>query len=147
MQYLYAWEYNRPEVLNDSIRAFFENETQERDYFRFAEELIRGVIEHVEAIDEEIRKLAQNWTFDRIARVDLAILRIAIYELKYCADIPPVVSINEAVELGKLFSKDDSKRFINGMLDKVKDSLGRPARTAATTEDKPEKDVLDGLVD
>ncbi len=148
MQYLYAWEYNRPEVLNDSIRAFFENEEKDREYFTFAEQLIRGVIENIEVIDEEIQNLAKNWTFDRIARVDLAVLRIAIYELRFCEDIPPVVSINEAVELGKEFSKDDSKRFINGILDKVKDSLSRPARSAAN---KPEKttdgNVLDGLVD
>ena len=149
MQYLYSWEYNRPEVLNDSIRAFFENEPNDRDYYQFAEKLIRGVIEHVEVLDEVIQSLAKNWTFDRIARVDLSILRIAIYELKYCEDIPPVVSINEAVELGKEFSKDDSKRFINGILDKVKDGLSRPARTASQKPEVIEKndDILDGLLD
>lgn len=149
MQFLYAWEYNRPEVLNDSIRAFFENEPQERDFYRFAEQIIRGVIEHVETIDDDIRRLAMNWTFERIARVDLAILRIAIYELRFCEDIPPVVSINEAVELGKEFSKDDSKRFINGILDKIKDGLGRPARTASKRSEQPSdgsNDVLDGLI-
>jgi transcription antitermination protein NusB len=148
MQYLYAWEYNRPEVLSDSIRAFFENETEERAYFSFAEQLIRGVIEHVESIDTEIGELAQNWSFDRIARVDLAILRLAIFELRYCEDIPPVVTINEAVELGKIFSKDDSKRFINGILDKIKNSLDRPARTATRKADSSSSgdDVLDGLI-
>jgi transcription antitermination protein NusB len=148
MQFLYAWEYNRPEVLSDSIRAFFENETQERSYFTFAEQLIRGVIEQADSIDAEIRELAQNWSFDRIARVDLAILRIAIYELRYCEDIPPVVSINEAVELGKIFSKEDSKRFINGILDKIKNSLNRPARTAARKPDSSSsgENVLDGLI-
>lgn len=148
MQFLYAWEYNRPEVLNDAIRSFFENEPNEREYYRFAEQIIRGVIEHVQTIDEDIRRLAKNWSFDRIARVDLAILRIAIFELRFCEDIPPVVSINEAVELGKEFSKDDSKRFINGILDKIKDGLGRPARTAKRTDSDSEtgSDVLDGLV-
>ncbi len=148
MQFLYAWEYNRPEVLNDAIRSFFENEPNEREYYRFAEQIIRGVIEHVQTIDEDIRRLAKNWSFDRIARVDLAILRIAIFELRFCEDIPPVVSINEAVELGKEFSKDDSKRFINGILDKIKDGLGRPARTAKRTDSASDagSDVLDGLV-
>ncbi len=150
MQFLYAWEYNRPEVLNDSIRSYFENEPQDRDFYRFAEQIIRGVIEHHDSIDEEVKALAKNWTFERIARVDLAILRIAIYELRYCEDIPPVVSINEAVELGKQFSKDDSKRFINGILDKVKDTLDRPSRTAKEGSKKPapaDNDVLDGLLD
>ena len=148
MQFLYAWEYNRPDVLQDSIRAFFESEDKERGFFEFAEFLIHGVVEHVEAIDAEIKALAKNWSFDRIARVDLSILRIAIFELRYCEDIPPVVSINEAVELGKRFSKDDSKRFINGILDRVKDTLGRPSRSAAKPHPKPgDDDVLDGLVD
>lgn len=148
MQFLYAWEYNRPEVLNDAIRSFFETEPNERDYYRFAEQIIRGVLEHVETIDDDIRRLAKNWSFDRIARVDLAILRIAIYELRFCEDIPPVVSINEAVELGKEFSKDDSKRFINGILDKIKDGLGRPARTAKRSDPGSDSgsDVLDGLI-
>lgn len=149
MQFLYSWEYNRPEVLNDMIRSFFETEEKDREYFTFAEALIRGVIENVDFLDEEIQKLAKNWTFDRIARVDLSILRIAIYELKFCSDIPPIVSINEAVEMGKMFSKDDSKRFINGILDRVKNSLDRPAREASKQEDANEDvgDVLDGLVD
>jgi len=148
MQYLYSWEYNRPEVLNDSLRSFFENQPKDREYYQFAEQLIRGVIEHVSELDEAVKSLAKNWTFDRIARVDLSILRIAIYELKYCEDIPPVVSINEAVELGKEFSKDDSKRFINGILDKIKDGLGRPARTANKRPAEPGKhdDILDGLI-
>ena len=148
MQFLYAWEYNRPEVLDDSIRSFFENESHDREYFRFAESLIRGVIEHVESIDEEICSLAKNWSFERIARVDLAILRIAIYELRHCEDIPPVVSINEAVEMGKNYSKEDSKRFINGILDRIKDGLSRPARSAAKHQDEGGSgNVLDGLVD
>lgn len=149
MQYLYSWEYNRPEVLNDSLRAFFENEPKDREYYQFAEQLIRGVIEHVEELDDAVKSLAKNWTFDRIARVDLSILRIAIYELKHCEDIPPVVSINEAVELGKEFSKDDSKRFINGILDKIKDGLDRPARTAAKKQEptRDKNDILDGLID
>lgn len=148
MQFLYAWEYNRPEVLNDSIRSFFEDEDKDREYFRFAEFLIHGVIEHVEVIDAEVKKLAKNWTFERIARVDLAILRIAIFELRFCEDIPPVVSINEAIELGKNFSKDDSKRFINGILDHIKNSLDRPARQAVkSSNNDSDKNVLDGLVD
>ena len=146
MQFLYSWEYNRPEVLDDGIRSFFETQEQPRDYFVFAEKLIRGVLTHVESIDEEIQQLARNWTFERIARVDLAILRLAIFELRHCEDIPPIVSINEAVELGKEFSKDDSKRFINGILDKVKDTLTRPSRGPSHGKNKRDE-ALDGLID
>ncbi len=147
MQFLYAWEYNKPDVLQEGIHSFFEKEPRGRDYFKFAEFLIHGVIKHVEEIDEEIKSLAKNWTFDRIARVDLAILRIAIFELRHCEDIPPVVSINEAVELGKQYSKDDSKRFINGILDRLKGELNRPAREAKNKAPSTNDDVLDGLVD
>jgi len=90
------------------------------------------VIEHAGDIDARIRALAQNWEFDRIAKIDLAILRVAIFEMLYRRDIPPVVSINEAIDLSKEFSNADAKRFINGILDRLKDDLGRDARKAAT---------------
>ena len=71
-----------------------------------------------------------NWEFDRIAKIDLAILRLAMFEMIYRKDIPPVVSINEAIDLSKDFSNLDSKRFINGILDRLKGELGRDARKA-----------------
>ena len=74
-----------------------------------------------------IKALAHNWEFDRIARIDLAILRLAIFEMLHRKDIPPVVSINEAIDLSKQYSTADSKRFINGILDRMKDKLGRDA--------------------
>jgi N utilization substance protein B len=72
--------------------------------------------------------LAHNWEFERIAKIDLAILRLAMFEMLHRKDIPPVVSINEAIDLSKQFSNADSKRFINGILDRLKDQLGRDAR-------------------
>jgi N utilization substance protein B len=97
----------------------------------FALELIRGAIERQAVLDEKIRHYAQNWSLERIAAVDRAILRIAIYELLYREDIPPVVSINEAIELAKNYSTEDSGRFVNGILDRVKLELTRPLRTPA----------------
>jgi N utilization substance protein B len=82
-------------------------------------------------VDAKIRSLAENWDFERIAKIDLAILRLAIFEMLFRKDIPPVVSINEAIDLSKLFSNADAKRFINGILDRLKGQLDRPARTAA----------------
>ncbi len=132
LQYLYSWSLNRPERLADDLNLFFENlqaaDGKPREHYAFGEELIHGVIEHGEDIDGRIRGLAQNWDFDRIARIDLAILRLAIFEMVYRKDIPPVVSINEAIDLSKQFSNADAKRFINGILDKLKDQVGRDAR-------------------
>ena len=83
-------------------------------------------------MDQVIREIAVNWKFDRIAKIDLAILRLATYELKFCREIPPVVTVNEAIELGKMFSQADSKRFINGILDKLIKQLDRPSRQASS---------------
>ncbi len=94
----------------------------------FSEPLIKGVLDHRDAIDEIIKKHAKNWDFHRIAVVDRNIMRLAIYEMLHREDIPPVVSINEAVDIAKKFSTEDSGKFVNGILDKVKGELMRPAR-------------------
>ncbi len=132
LQYLYSWSLNRPAHLGEDLRVFFQNlqiaDNKPREHYAFGEELIHGVIEHCDEIDGRIRGLAKNWDFERIARIDLAILRLAIFEMVFRNDIPPVVSINEAIDLSKQFSNADAKRFINGILDKLKDQLGRDAR-------------------
>ena len=130
MQYLFAWSMNRPTNLAVDLVTFFEEMEQPRDHYSFGEELIQGVIEHVEELDAQILGLVHNWDFSRIAKVDLAILRIAMFEMKYRKDIPPVVSINDAIDLSKVFSNADSKRFINGVLDRLKGQLGRDSRKA-----------------
>jgi N utilization substance protein B len=130
MQYLYAWSLNTPANLSEDLRGFFDSLEKPREYHAFGEELIHGVIENIAGIDARIKGLAHNWEFDRIARVDLAILRVAIFEMTHRKDIPPIVSIDEAIGLSKQFSNADSKRFINGILDRLKDQLGRDARKA-----------------
>ncbi len=130
LQYLFAWSMNAPKNLAEDLRVFFENMEQPRDHYAFGEELIHGVIEHVADIDARIKGLAHNWEFERIAKIDLAILRLAMFEMIYRKDIPPVVSINEAIDLSKQFSNADAKRFINGILDRLKGQIGRDARKA-----------------
>lgn len=130
LQYLFAWSMNTPKNLAEDLRVFFENLEQPRDHYAFGEELIQGVIEHASDIDARIKALAHNWEFERIAKIDLTILRLAIFEMLYRKDIPPVVSINEAIDLSKEFSNADAKRFINGILDRLKDQVGRDARKA-----------------
>jgi N utilization substance protein B len=79
-------------------------------------------------LDAHIKKYAINWELHRMAVVDRNVLRLAIYEMLFRDDIPPVVSINEAVDIAKKFSTEDSGKFVNGILDKVKSDLMRPAR-------------------
>jgi N utilization substance protein B len=128
MQYLYAWSLNPPSDLPESLRMFFTSREEPAAATGFGEELIHGIIGHVAEIDAGIRDLAQNWEFERIAKIDLAILRVAIFEMMFRKDIPPIVSINEAIDLSKQFSNADAKRFINGILDRLKDRLGRDSR-------------------
>jgi len=94
----------------------------------FADPLIRGALEHRDESDALIKLHAKNWELHRIAAVDRNILRLAIFEMLHRDDIPPVVSINEAVDIAKKFSTQDSGKFVNGILDKVKSELLRPAR-------------------
>jgi N utilization substance protein B len=131
VQYLYAWSINPPDVLADDLAVFFEGQEQPRGHYAFGEEIIQGVVGNKDEIDAQIRVLAQNWDFGRIAKIDLAILRTAMFEMLHRRDIPPVVSINEAIDISKEFSNADSKRFINGILDRLKDQLGRDARKAS----------------
>ncbi len=86
---------------------------------------------HQAVVDEKISKYTEHWELSRIAAVDRNILRLAIFEMLCREDIPPVVSINEAVEIAKKFSTRESGAFVNGILDKIKFDLPRPARTAA----------------
>ena len=132
LQYLYAWSINPPMNLLEDMRTFFENCEHPREHYAFGEELIHGVIQHCAEIDAHIKGLAHNWEFERIAKIDLAILRLAMFEMIHRKDIPPVVSINEAIDLSKQFSNADAKRFINGILDRLKDQVGRDARKADT---------------
>lgn len=92
--------------------------------------MVAGVDAHAKEIDRTISESATNWSIDRIAKVDLAILRLAVFELLHRDDIPPVVSINEAVDLAKEYSSSEARRFVNGVLDRVKNTLTRPLKTA-----------------
>ena len=101
----------------------------------FAQPLIEGMVTHLPEIDERIRRYSENYEFHRISPVDRNVLRLAIYEMLYRDDIPPVVSINEAIELAKTFGSGDSGRFVNGILDRVKNDLKRPLREAVAQKE------------
>jgi transcription antitermination protein NusB len=152
VQFLFQHDINPPENLDAALEQFWETQraaaiaeekggatwgqpselsppTAEEAAVRlFADPLIRGSLEHRQEADDLIKKYAINWDLHRIAAVDRNILRSAIFEMLHRDDIPPVVSINEAVDIAKKFSTQDSGKFVNGILDKVKGDLLRPAR-------------------
>jgi N utilization substance protein B len=97
----------------------------------FAESLVHGVCAHRAEIDEMITRFAKNYQLSRLAAVDRNILRLAVYEFLHNAEVPPVVAINEAIELAKQFGSEDSGRFVNGLLDRIRAEVPRPARKAS----------------
>jgi len=106
-----------------SLDRFWSLSTQdevEKSVKEFTDSLVRGTIKNLKAIDDEISKYAANWELNRMAVVDRNVLRLATYEIVFCEDIPPKVSINEAVELAKKYSGIQSGKFVNGILDKIK---------------------------
>ncbi len=84
---------------------------------RFADELLRGTLEHLEEIDGLLARQTAHWKLDRLAAVDRNILRIAMFELLYHEETPPAVVIDEAIEIAKRFGAEESSRFVNGVLD------------------------------
>jgi len=131
MQFLYIWESQRPQDVVVALHDFMLMQEHTRDYYAFTEELVNGVLAQLEEIDRAIAAHAENWSIERIAKVELAILRLAVHELLRRRDIPPVVTINEAIEIAKMYAGEDSHRFVNGVLDRMKEGLGRPLREAA----------------
>ena len=91
---------------------------------RFARELVDGVLEHRSEIDERIKSVAENWDLARMAVVDRNVLRLGVYELVHRRDIPPKVTINEAIDLAKRYGTAESGTFVNGILDRIMSQVG-----------------------
>lgn len=111
------------ESFSEEVGAFVHDEESDSETAEFALSLVRGVILEQDVIDARIREVAQNWDLERMAIVDRNVLRMATQELMFMDEIPPKVSINEAIELGKRFSTKNSGAFINGILDRIKTGL------------------------
>jgi len=104
----------------------FWSETEGKDVqLKFAEEIFSGTVRELPEIDRVIQEAAENWDVGRMAAVDRNILRFAVYEIIYRSDIPPAVTINEALEIAKKYSSLESVPFINGLLDKIARDKGR----------------------
>jgi transcription antitermination factor NusB len=136
LQFLYQVDLCGEETLHD-VDEFVRDETKASDVRKFAVELIRGTWAKRHEIDVLIQKIAKNWDLHRMAAVDRNILRMAVYELASRDGAPPKVVINEAIDLGKRYSTQNSGGFINGILDKAREILAagieRPSESAAST--------------
>src|SRR6266705_436985 len=141
VQFLFQHDLNPPEDMDRALDEFWETQrgaaiaddkgpahwrqpvelppptAAEAEMRLFAEPLIRGAVQHRDAIDEQIMKHVKNWELHRIAAVDRNILRLATYEMLHRENVPPVVSINEDVNIAKMISSLGSSRFVNGILD------------------------------
>jgi N utilization substance protein B len=130
VQFLFQEDLNKSDaaVLPEALEEFWKLRESAARTREFAAELIRGVQANHEAIDERIKRVTANYELHRIAPVDRNILRVAIYEMLYTSEVPPVVCINEAIEIAKRFGSEDSGRFVNGILDRLKEEVARPLR-------------------
>ena len=117
---LFRVEFNNQEEMPEQIRLFFEDmeELEEKDQ-SYMEKKYASIMERLPELDRLIGETAEGWKVSRMGKVDLTILRLAVYEMKYDEDVPVGVAINEAVELSKKFGSDESPAFINGILGKL----------------------------
>jgi len=124
LQGLYMYEIGKKPVDETTTLNWVERSIPE-DIRNFTITLIRGSVEHLEEIDEIIRVHSKNWKLERLSVVDKSILRISIYAMNYLPDIPLVVTINEGIELGKIYGGENSGQFINGILDAIRKADAR----------------------
>lgn len=127
-QALYSWDLGNVDISNVLDFAWVEKETLERmgeESLSFTKLLVSGTIEHIEEIDSVIKSHLTNWDFDRLNKVDLAILRISVYPLLFQKDIHSSIIIDEAIDISKEFGSDDSFKFINAVLDSIRKSQSK----------------------
>jgi transcription antitermination protein NusB len=130
LQLLFLWDARRqpvPDVLDAYYDTLLAEEHPGRD--PFATELVQGTIQHLEEVDERIVRHAEHWRMERMPAVDRNLLRLAVYEMSY-AGTPPAVAIDEALELARKFSNEESVQFVNGVLDAVHRELAPSASGA-----------------
>lgn len=124
-QALYSWDVNNIPLEELLEFAWVDEQMQEKlgdENLTFTRMLISGTIENIEKVDETIKAHLTNWDFDRLKKVDLAVLRISVYPLLFQLDMPSTIIIDEAVDISKEYGSDDSFKFINAILDSIKKS-------------------------
>jgi len=114
---LFEYKFQPNEI--ESILADFVEEFNPGNQREYIEKVVRGSVEKIGEIDEIIDSVSKDWKVERISCVSIAVLRLAVYEIKFCDDIPSAVSINEAIGLAKKYEGDEAAPFINGILGKI----------------------------
>lgn len=117
LQVLFQWDIH--ENTDHWLEGYWEQQHVAPDTKAFADRLVYGVMAHHEEIDALIEAHATNWTINRMPVVDRNILRLSLYELLWVPDVPAKVTVNEGLELSKIFADEEARRFINGILDQV----------------------------
>ena len=128
LQVLYGLNFENIDV-QKALDLFWSNFVAPKAAKEFAAFLVQGTCEHKEELDKLIASCSDNWSLGRMSKVDISILRLAVFEFLYCDDIPPKVSLNEAVDLGKTFGSENSGSFINGILDALNLKLNKKNAT------------------
>ncbi|MDF3129221.1 transcription antitermination factor NusB [Kiritimatiellaeota bacterium B1221] len=137
VQFLFQRDYNRFDTWEEALELFLQNKRRKmsKKMRAFFEDRIDGVSMNLDGLDKEIKRNSENWDMHRMGGVDRNVLRLAFYELLHCPDVPPVVAVNEAVQLAKELSSDESGKFVNGILDNVIRKLDRPLRQGISKEE------------
>ncbi len=119
----------------EAFRNYLENYPQKQEVVDFSLMLIEGVMKNLTLLDSLIKKYVKNWEIERMAVIDRNVLRMAAFEIIFLEEIPPKVSINEAIELAKRFGDVDSPRFVNGVLDKIYKMESKKADSSVKVEE------------
>lgn len=130
-------EVNEDGLPNTHDRAL---NTGEREVIDFATRLVDGTLKNRDNIDQQLQAVTRNWDLRRMAIVDRNVLRMAVFELTHCADVPPKVAINEAIEVGKKYSTANSGGFVNGILDRIRIDL----ENTKAADSKPAAEKAEG---
>lgn len=141
LQALYMVDFNN-DWLSYDPKIFYESFEVEKGSKTFADLLISGVIENKARLDSVITRASENWSIQRMARVDRALLRVSCFELCCLPDVPTNVTINEAVEIAKRYGSDESPMFINGVLDKIANYINQIKKADGVDSDKSLDDEL-----
>jgi N utilization substance protein B len=125
LQLLFQTDFIGREPDSSDFREFWSDKNEQEPIRRFTEDIVKGTISQISELDTVIEKITKNWLLQRMAAVDRNILRLAAYEILHRDDIPSAVTINEALEVAKKFSSQDSVAFINGVLDRLAKDTGK----------------------
>lgn len=117
VQFLFGLDFTQYDW-HTAIEDFWTGNPTRSSVKEYAETLIEGVITHREELDRSIAEALQNWSPERVGRIERNVLRVALYEMRYREDVPRSVAISEAIEVAKRFGADDAPRFVNGVLDR-----------------------------